>query len=237
MIQQSPILSAIKKGVANRILTELEKLSGSDGEGYEKIWETFGAVLKEGLYEDFERREQLLGLARFKSTASNGKWRALKDYVAELKPNQTALYYIAGSDQERLEASPQLEGFRARGIEVLLLPDQVDNFWVTAGIDYQGKPFKSVTQGGADLKLIPLTDGKSDPSADVDAKVASFITFARSVLGDAVSDVRSSERLTDSAVCIVAPETGMDRELEKLLANAGRGAHGVEAGAGNQSGA
>jgi molecular chaperone HtpG len=223
MIQESPILSAITKGLANRVLSELDKLSGSDGAAYEQIWETFGAVLKEGLYEDFERREQLLGLARFKTTASAGKWRSLKDHAAELKPNQTAIYYIAGNDMERLEASPQLEGFRARGIEVLLLSDQVDSFWVTAGIDYHGKPFKSVTQGAADLKLIPLTDGKSEPSSEVDAKIASFIVFAKNVLGDAVSDVRASERLTDSAVCIVAPESGMDRQLEKLLASAGRG--------------
>jgi molecular chaperone HtpG len=223
MIQESPILSAIKKGLANRVLSELEKLSGTDGAAYEKIWETFGPVVKEGLYEDFERREHLLGLARFKTTASAGKWRSLKDVAADMKPNQTAIYYITGNDIDRLETSPQLEGFRARGIEVLLLPDHVDSFWVTAGIDDEGKPFKSVTQGAADLKLIPLLEGKSDVSSEVDAKVAAFIAFAKSVLGDAVSDVRSSDRLTDSAVCIVAPESGMDRQLEKLLASAGRG--------------
>jgi molecular chaperone HtpG len=223
MIQESPVLSAIKKGVANRVLSELDKLSANDADAYAKTWDTFGAVLKEGLYEDFERREQLLGLARFKTTASGGNWRSLKDYVAALKPNQTAVYYITGNDMERLETSPQLEGFRARGIEVLLLADQVDSFWVTAGIDYEGKPFKSVTQGAADLKLIPLPDGKSDASAEVDAKVAAFIAFTKSVLADAVSDVRASDRLTESAVCIVAPESGMDRQLEKLLASAGRG--------------
>ena len=222
LIQQSPILAAIKKGFANRVLGELEKLATSDAAAYEKIWDTFGAVIKEGLYEDFERREQLLKLSRFRSTASADQWRSLESYTSDLKPNQTAVYYITGSDLERLKNSPQLEGFRARGIEVLLLPDQVDSFWVTAGIDFQGKPFKSVTQGAADLKLIPLLEGNA-PSAEVDAKIAAFIAFAKSVLGDAVSDVRASERLTESAVCIVAPESGMDRQLEKLLANAGRG--------------
>jgi len=222
LIQESPILAAIKKGFANRVLSELEKLATSDATAYEKVWDTFGAVLKEGLYEDFERREQLLNLARFRSTASADAWRSLKDYAADLKPNQTAIYYIAGNELDRLKTSPQLEGFRARGIEVLLLPDHVDSFWVTAGMDYQGKPFKSVTQGAADLKLIPLIEGNTEPSAEVDAQVASFIAFAKSVLGDAVSDVRASERLTESAVCIVAPESGMDRQLEKLLASAGR---------------
>ena len=88
-------------------------------------------MLKEGLYEDFERRDALLGLARFKTTASGDGWRSLKDYVASLKENQTAIYYLVGDDLARLEASPQLEGFRARGVEVLLLADPVDSFWVT----------------------------------------------------------------------------------------------------------
>jgi molecular chaperone HtpG len=131
MIQDSPLLGAIKKGVTNRILSELDKLAQNDGEAYGKVWEAFGAVLKEGLYEDVERRQQLLGLARFKTTASGSGWRSLKDYVGALRENQAAIYYITGSDLARLEASPQLEGFRARGIEVLLLPDPVDSFWVT----------------------------------------------------------------------------------------------------------
>lgn len=222
MIQESPILSAIKKGVTHRVLGELDKLASNDAEAYATVWETFGAVLKEGLYEDFERREALLGLARFKTTASGGAWRTLKDYVAGFKDNQTAIYYVTGNDLERLEASPQLEGFRARGIEVLLLPDQVDSFWVTAGIDFEGKPFKSVTQGAADLTLIPLAEGKSQPSAEASEAVTGFIAFVKLTLGDAVSDVRASDRLTESAVCLVAPDHGMDRQLEKLLAGSGR---------------
>ncbi|QCI67491.1 molecular chaperone HtpG [Phreatobacter stygius] len=222
MIQESAILGAIKKGVTHRVLGELDKLAASDAEAYAKIWETFGAVLKEGLYEDFERREALLGLARFKTTASGGAWRTLKDYVGALKDNQTAIYYVTGNDLERLEVSPQLEGFRARGIEVLLLPDQVDSFWVTAGIDYDGKPFKSVTQGAADLHLIPLADGQQQPSAEASEAVTGFIAFVKLTLGDQVSDVRASDRLTESAVCLVAPDHGMDRQLEKLLAGSGR---------------
>jgi molecular chaperone HtpG len=222
MIQESPILGAIRKGVTQRMLGELEKLAGSDTEAFGKIWETFGAVIKEGLYEDFERRAQLLGLARFKTTASGGAWRALKDYVGGLKENQTAIYYVTGTDLSRLESSPQLEGFRARGIEVLLLPDHVDSFWVTAGIDYEGKPFKSVTQGAADLALIPLLEGGTQPSAEASVEVATLIAFIKSTLGEAVSDVRASDRLTESAVCLVAPDHGMDRQLEKILAGAGR---------------
>lgn len=222
MIQDSPVLVAIQKGVTGRVLTELQKLSDSDVEAYLRIWENFGPVLKEGLYEDIERRETLLGLARFKTTTSQQGWRSLKDYVADLEDNQTSIYYATGSDLDRLSTSPQLEGFRARGIEVLLLPDQVDNFWTTAGVDYEGKPFKSVTQGGADLSLIPLAEGAEKPNPAESEAMEGFLAFAKEALASAVSDVRVSERLTSSAVCLVAPESGMDRQLEKLLASAGQ---------------
>ncbi|MEJ7925758.1 molecular chaperone HtpG [Sphingobium sp. AN641] len=221
MIQDSPVLFAIQKGVSNRILSELDKIATSDTERYAAIWENFGAVLKEGLYEDFERRAQLLGLARFKTSTSNGEWRSLKDYVASLKDNQTAIYYATGTDLDRIAQSPQLEGFKARGIEVLLLPDQVDSFWTTVGVDYDGKPFKSVTQGATDLSLIPLAEGSAAmdaPSEDV----SSFISFAKEALAEQVSDVRVSDRLTTSAVCIVASESAMDLQLERMLAAAGQ---------------
>jgi molecular chaperone HtpG len=221
MIQDSPVLAAIQKGVSNRILSELDKLATNDIERYLKLWETFGPVLKEGLYEDYSRRETLLGLARFKTTTSGDAWRSLKDYAADLRENQTAVYYAVGPDHDRLASSPQLEGFRARGIEVLLLSDHVDSFWAAAGMDFDGKPFKSVTQGLADLSLIPLPEG-TEPAPVAPETVNDFIAFVKATLGDAVSDVRVSERLTESAVCLVAPEHGMDRQLEKLLAGAGR---------------
>ena len=221
MIQDSPVLSAIQKAVSNRILSELDKMATGEPERYAAIWENFGPVLKEGLYEDYERRQQLLGLARFKSTTSGGAWRSLEDYVGALKDNQTAIYYATGHDLDRIAQSPQIEGFTARGIEVLLLPDQVDSFWTTTGIDYEGKPFKSVTQGAADLSLMPLTEGGSDKPAAGD-EVNAFVAFARDALAEQVSDVRISDRLTSSAVCIVAADNAMDLQLEKMLASAGR---------------
>jgi molecular chaperone HtpG len=222
MIQQSPILAAIAKGVTSRLLGELENLAEKEPEAYLKIWENFGGVLKEGLYEDLERRDALLALARFKTTASTGAWRSLKEYVGTLKPNQTAIYYLAGDDVVRLEASPHLEGFRSRGVEVLLLADPIDSFWVVAGASFDGKPFKSVTQGAADLALIPRLQPKSETPLGTDAAVAGFLAFVKETLGDAVSDVRASDRLIDSVVCLVAPDVGLDRQLEKMLAGAGR---------------
>jgi molecular chaperone HtpG len=221
-IQESPLLAAIRKGVTSRVLAEFERLADKDAEAYKKIWDTFGAVLKEGIYEDFERRDALLALARFKTTASAGAWRSLKDYVAALKPNQTAIYYITGDDLARLESSPHLEGFRARGVEVLLLPDPVDSFWAMPGVAFDGKPFKSVTQGAADVALIPRSDAQKAPPENVTEPVKHFLAFVKNTLGETVSEVRASDRLTDSAVCLVASDAGPDRALERLLASSGR---------------
>jgi molecular chaperone HtpG len=222
MIQDSSILTAIRKGVTSHVLGDLEKLAEKEPESFAKIWDNFSAVLKEGIYDDFERRDALLALSRFKTTASGSSWRSLKDYVASLKENQTAIYYLAGDDIARLETSPHLEGFRARDVEVLLLADPIDSFWVTSGPSFEGKPFKSITQGAADLALIPRLDTKPEPTSETDKAVTSFLIFIKETLGDAVADVRPSDRLTDSPVCLVAPEHGPDRQLERLLSGAGR---------------
>lgn len=222
MIQESPLLAAIRKGLTNRVLGDLVKLAENEAEAYSKIWENFGVVLKEGLYEDHERREQLLKLARFRSTGSGEGWRGLADYVAAMKEGQKAIFFMAGDDRARLEASPQLEGFKARGIEVLLLTDPVDSFWVTMAPDFDGKQFKSVTQGVAELSDIPLPDSAAKPDTATTPEVDGFLAFVKAALGDAVSDVKASDRLTESAVCLVAPEHGPDRQFERLLNAAGR---------------
>ncbi|EHK73806.1 heat shock protein 90 [Sinorhizobium meliloti CCNWSX0020] len=222
MIQESPLLANIRKGLTNRVLTSIEKLAESDSEAFAKIWENFGSVIKEGIYEDFERRGQLLALSRFRTTADDDKPRALSDYVKEMKEGQSAIYYLTGDNLAQLKASPQLEGFRARGIEVLLLTCPVDSFWVTTAPDFDGKPFKSITQGAADLAGIAKKDDAAAASPEAGAAVTDFVSFARETLGEAVSDVRTSDRLTESAVCLVAPEQGPDRQLQKMLQGAGR---------------
>lgn len=222
MIQESPLLAAIRKGVTNRILGDLVKLAENDTQAYAKVWENFGVVLKEGLYEDYERREQLLKLARFWSTTSGDELRSLADYVSAMREGQKAIFFMTGADRARLEASPQLEGFKARGIEVLMLTDPVDSFWVTIAPEFEGKPFKSVTQGAADLSDTPLLDGSAKPDAETSSEIATFLAFVKTALGDAVFDVKASDRLTESAVCLVAPELGPDRQFERLLNAAGR---------------
>jgi molecular chaperone HtpG len=213
MLQHNPQVAAIRKAVTNKVLSEMKKCSEAESENFTKIWEVFGPVIKEGLYEDMEHRDQLLEFARFRTTKSASV--TLKDYVAGLKENQTAIYYLAGEDAVKAAASPQLEGYKVRDIEVLLFTDPVDSFWVRTAMGFDGKPFKSVTQGAADLDLIPVKDAPAQNDVREFA-TAKLIVAMKEALGDKVKDVRSSKRLTESAVCLVA-DGDLDRTLEKLL--------------------
>jgi molecular chaperone HtpG len=220
MLQNNPQLAQIRKAVTGRVIGELEALSEKEPENFAKIWNSFGSVIKEGLYEDFERREKILALSRF--TTTSGESRTLKQYVAELKPNQTEIYFLVGDSIERLKSNPKLESAAARGIEVLLLTEPVDAFWTSARLDFEGKPLKSLSQGDIDFGLIPLLEQNTEETG-ADADEAMVIAVIKSHLGDRVSDVRASQRLTASASCLVAGSHGPDRELERLLARANRG--------------
>src|SRR5262249_36557825 len=225
MLQNNPQVAQMRKALTGRVIGELEALADKDAEAFSRIWKAFGSVVKEGLYEDFERREKLLALARFTTTA--GDARSLKQYVADLKPNQTEIYYLAGESIDRLKSNPKLEAARARGIEVLLLTDPVDSFWSAVPLDFEGKPLKSLSRGEVDFGLVPLLDqdaGKKKDDASQAVADAAVIAAVKTALGDRVSNVRASQRLTDSAACLVAGGVGPDRELERLLARQGRGA-------------
>ena len=216
MLQSNPMASRIRQQLTKRVLTELGKKAGEAPDEYSKFWDNFGAVLKEGLYEDREHRDELLGLARFRSTARD-ELVSLDDYVAAMRPGQDAIYTITGDNLDVAKRSPQLEGFRARGVEVLLMTDPIDEFWVPGIGTYKDKPFKSATRGGVDLDKITPPEDDKDEKPEPPAKLASLIAIFKLALGDAVKDVRSSDRLTDSAVCLVAEEGDMDMHLERLL--------------------
>ncbi|MBR0961168.1 molecular chaperone HtpG [Bradyrhizobium japonicum] len=222
MLQNNPQLAQIRKAVATRGVSELESLADKDPENFAKIWDAFGAVLKEGIYEDFERREKLLALSRF--TTTSGDKRSLKQVIADFKPNQTEIYYLVGDSIERLKSNPRLEAATARGIEVLLLSDPVDAFWTSMPSEFEGKPLKSLSQGDLNLDLIPRLDEadeakKDEPAADEAATIA----VIKAALGERVSDVKASTRLTSSASCLVADSQGPSRELERILAQQNRG--------------
>ena len=220
MLQNNPQLAQIRKAVTSRVVSELETLGDKEPESFGKIWDAFGPVIKEGIYEDFERRDKLLALSRFSTTL--GEKRSLKQYVADLKPNQTEIYFLVGDSIERLKSNPRLEAASARGIEVLLLTDAVDAFWTSARLEFEGKPLKSLSQGDLNLDLIPLIDEKAKDKSEP-ADEAKTIAVIKASLGDRVTDVRASTRLTTSASCLVAGSHGPDRELERLLSQQNRG--------------
>ena len=225
LLQTSPVLTRIKSAVIRRVLTELKKKAEKEPEEFAKFWESFGAVIKEGIYEDPDQRENLLKIARLRSTASGDELISLDTYVERMKDGQEAIYYISGELLEGLRRSPQLEGFVARGVEVLLLTDAVDEFWVPAVQQYADKSFTSVTQGAADLDKLPLQDGdaaEEDGEGPSDSQTATLIALLKQTLGDAVKDVRTSERLTDSAVCLVADEHDLDMHLARMLKQQGQ---------------
>jgi molecular chaperone HtpG len=225
MLQNNPQLVQIRKAVTSRVVSELEALGEKEPDSFTKIWDAFGAVIKEGIYEDFERREKLLALARFSTTA--GEKRSLKQYVADLKPNQTEICFLVGDSAERLKSNPRLEAARARGIEVLLLTDAVDAFWTSAQLEFEGKPLKSLSQGDINFDLVPVLDEHAKEHAKDEAEPAAdeadTIAIIKASLGDRVTDVKVSTRLTTSASCLVASGAGPDRELERLLSQQNRG--------------
>lgn len=216
MLQHNPMLTKIRQGVVRRVLGELARLA-DDKTAYAAFWNNFGAVVKEGLYEDAEHREELLKLLRCRTT--QGDVVSLDDYIGRMKGGQDAIFYINGDDAEALKRSPHLEGFGAKGVEVLLLTDAVDDFWPGAVGEYQGKAFKSVTRAGLELGKIAEQDGdaaKPREQAPAD-DLAALIALMKTTLGDKVKDVRASERLTDSPVCLAADEGDIDIHLERFL--------------------
>ncbi len=218
MLQNNPVLRKIRSGLVKKVVGELEKRAKKDSEGFHKFWDNFGAVLKEGIYEDTENGDRLLKLSVFKSTHGE-EYSTLEDYMGRMKEGQDTIYYITGDDIDALRKSPQLEGFKAKGVEVLLLADPVDSFWLSRVSEFEGKTLKSVTRGSAELDELDADkgedkkDNKDDAEENLDLLVAAF----KQTLEGRVKDVRISKRLTDSPVCLVADDGDMDIHLERVL--------------------
>lgn len=224
MLQTSPLIAKIRKDIVKKTFRELKKLSSKEGEKFEGFWKEFGAVLKEGLYEDPTNKDDILEIARFQTTGGETP-TTLADYVGRMKEDQKSIYYIVG-DSDSIERSPQLEGFKARGIEVLLLSDPVDDFWVNSLGTFEETPFKSVTRGASDLK-----EGSKEDDADKadeektdedDVPTERLVALLKLALKDRAQDVRTTDRLTDSPACIVAADDGLDMHTERLLRQHGR---------------
>jgi len=232
MLQHNPVLRKIQGGLVKRILSDLKKRAENADE-YATFWDTFGAVLKEGVYEDQERRTDVLELARFRSSTTDG-WVSLADYVTRMKTGQDAIYYITGDNADVLKRSPQLEGFRAKGVEVLLLTDPVDEFWINSVPTYQDKPLKSAAGSAEGLDAVAdaeADDAKKDEDKAPADQVEALAKALKETLGDAVKEVRSSSRLKESPVCLVAEDGGMSLHLERMLKQSGQAGIGMGPGA------
>ena len=214
MLQQVPAINKIKKSIIRRVLSELKKQAGKNKEEYEKFWIDFGLVVKEGLYEDANFREKILELCRFYSCKKGG-YISLAEYVSEMKEQQEEIYYLSSETVEQAEISPHIEGFKARDIDVIVLNDPIDEFWIPLVPDFEGKKFKSASRGTHDLNKFEHKDTekkKADPS-EFDMLIARIKTN----LGEQIADVRLSSTLTESPACLVADENGMDIQMERLM--------------------
>ncbi|MBL4692072.1 MAG: molecular chaperone HtpG [Magnetovibrio sp.] len=223
MLQTDPKMAKISTGLVKRVLGELEKKAKKAPEEFATFWEAFGVVLKEGLIEANPHQDRLLKLCRFASS-EQGELSNLSEYVARMKDGQDEIYYIIGDDMEQVANSPHLEGFKAKGVEVLLLIDPVDEFWVRSMDRFEDKVFKSITRSDAGLDDIA---GKDDADKDEDKtkdtpSLDTLIAAIKLELGEDVKDVRVSKRLTDSPVCLVADQDDMDVNLERMLRKQGQ---------------
>ena len=212
MLQNNPVVTKIRSSLVKRTISDLKKKMGKDRESYEKFWENFGPVLKEGIYEDFERKDSILEISLFKNSKSK-KLITLNDYIESMGKKQKDIYFMTGDSYENIINNPSLEGYKSRDINVLILDDPVDSFWTSSTPSYQEKSFKSVTRGMDDLNKI---DGEKKDDKN-EKSVEPLINLLKEKLKEKVKDVRVSSRLTDSPVCLVSDEGAMDPQLEKIL--------------------
>ena len=219
MLQNNPVIAKIKKGITNKILNELTNLSNKENETYLKFWNNFGAVIKEGLYEFNDHHDKILPLLRFQTSESDN-YISLDEYLKKMKSDQKEIYYFANTDKEHIKNSPQLEAFTANNIPVLFMTDAVDEFWLQNIQKFKEKDFKSITKGKVDIsKLKKSEKDKDNTNANKknNNKINDLINILKHELKDKISDVLISDRLTKSPILLVADESSMDINMEKLM--------------------
>ena len=216
MLQNNPVITKIKKGITTKILNEITTFSSKEVDSYHKFWSNFGAVIKEGLYEFNDHHDKILPLLRFQTSESEDLI-SLDDYLKKMKSDQKEIYYFANTDKDHIKNSPQLETFIANKIPVLFMTDTVDEFWLQNIQKFKEKEFKSITKGKVDLsKLKKVSDKKDNINKNV-TKINDLINVLKKELEAKISNVIISDRLTKSPILLVADETSMDINMEKLM--------------------
>ena len=223
ILQKDPAVDSMKSALTKRALDMLTKLKKKDKEGYQKLWDEFGQVLKEGPAEDFTNREKIAKLLLFSSTQTNESVQnqSLEDYVSRMQDGQEKIFYIAGESFNTVKNSPHLEVFREKGIEVLLLSDRVDEWFISHLMEFDGKQFQDVTRGELDLgKLDSDEDKKQQEESDKHAEP--LLKRIKESLGDQVAEVRTTHRLTDSPACLSIAENDMGAQMRKIMEATGQ---------------
>ena len=212
MLQNSPLMEKIKAGTVSRLLKELQKRA-KDYDDYMKFWKAFGIVLKEGIYEDFKNREEIAGLSYFYSTDNVDKMTSLDEYISRCGKEQKAIYYITGDDIHVLRNNPQLEAFKQKGIEVLLMNEPIDEFWPQVLPNYKGYAVKHISQADVDM-----TWKRDEKKAD-EGSLAKLCAFMGDLLKNEVGKVAATEKLTTSPVSLTVENGQMSLHLERLMRN------------------
>jgi len=213
MVQSSPVIQKISKSVTKRILSELKKKMKKDEVNYDAFWGQFGKVLKEGLYEDFENREKIAEITRVYSF-KHEKLINLNSYIEEMAEKQDKIYYLTADTLKQAKSSPHLEGFKAKGIDVLLMTDPIDAFWMSQMAAYKEQSFLSISRDKYDLTA--LSEEQAEDQTDDEAK-NTITTLIKDCLGHLVEDVKSTSELVESPVRLVAGEGGLDFNLERIM--------------------
>ena len=223
ILQKDPAVDSMKSALTKRVLDMLAKLRKKDKETYQKFWNEFGQVLKEGPAEDFANKEKIAKLMLFSSTHTDDavQDQSLEDYVGRMQEGQDKIYYIASESHNTAKNSPHLEIFRKKGIEVLLLSDRVDEWFISHLAEFDGKQFQDITRGELNLgKLDTEEDKKQQEKAD--KKAESLLKRLKEALGEEVAEVRTTTRLTDSPACLSIAEHDMGAQMRKIMEAAGQ---------------
>ncbi len=218
MLQNNPVINKIKKAITSKVLSELISFSNKEKESYLNFWKNFGAVIKEGLYEMNDFHDKILPLLRFQTSESSDELISLDYYLDNIKDSQKEIYYFANTDKDHIKNSPQLETFIENKIPVLFMTDAVDEFWLQNIQKYKDKNFKSITKGKVEIpnKKNKVKD-KDKTKLNKDNKINDLINVLKKELEDKISDVIISERLTKSPILLVADESSLDINMEKLM--------------------
>ena len=221
ILQQDRQIRAIRRRLTKKVISTVAEMRDSRPDDYRTFWDGFGRVFKEGLVNDPDNRDALLKASSFASTHSEEELTTLADYIGRMKSGQDTIYYMTGESRQQIVNSPHMEAFRAKGIEVLVLSDPVDEMWVSAGAEFEGKSFQSVAKGAVDLDA---DDSDSDDTSkdEQNKAYADLLSWLTTTLSDDVSETRLSSRLTESPACLVGDTFSMSPQLEKLYRASGQ---------------